>query len=434
MKINLNIFKRRVAPFILTAGLLPTLVGCSNTKTGSNSYSITTSNEHDENLLKPLKKKGFKISEIEVKDNFNIYKLENNISDYFNTLNGDIYNIYQPFDYNKCCTPIEFKEYIGSDNITYTDIKNTLNNNTNIDSNIKDILMEGINNLENNNLDIDLTVLNYNLSNLDIEYVTIDEKDQVEIMAKFEAINHRVLINPNVLSNPLFKTILIHEVLGHASNIAYLDKDGGIYCSTTFSNVMIEGNDRIIGYNNLGTAFEEGIAEYIRYYATNEKIDPNQTSYSVGLYMLLFMTKSCNLSVNDYINNGVESLINKLQDNNLGSVVHFIELFDIETTYKSFTNREVDWTYNDIMYQYLLVYTSDLYENGKSKDEIKNDINKLCNSNTKMMELITTEDGYKVVYTPSINGDDVLQYEYVENSVYEYVDYIFEGNKVISFK
>ena len=439
MKLNINIFKRRVAPFVLSCGMIPTLVGCSISTTGGNSYSITTSDKHDEKLLKPLKKAGLIISEKKVEDNFTIYKLENNVPEYFAKLkpasNGaNLYNIYEAYKYSKCCSPIEFKNYLdNSTDISFDDVRNSLNNNPNIEDNIKSIILKGIDNLEKNNFNMDLTVLNYNLSNLKLEYVAKDTDLIVEVLAKFEAIDNTIYINPSAKDDELFEDILIHEVLGHGSNIAYLNKDGGIYCSPTISNIMIEDHDYILGNVVIGKTYEEGLAEYIRYKATNKKIDPNTTSYSVPLYMLLFMCKSCNLSLEDYANNGVEILIDKLQENNLGSVVHFIELLDIEFNYSAFADVEVGWEYNDILYQYLIVYINKKYNDGFGKDAIIKNINSLCNCNKDYMELIAT-DGYKVVYTPNPNGDKVLAYEYVLEQVYEYVDYVFTENKTVKIK
>lgn len=437
MKININKFKRRVTPFMLTFSMLTTFVGCNiNNNKSDNNYSITTSNTLNENLLKPLKKAGFRITEIKIDENFPLYKLENNIPEYFTSVKpasdgSNIYNIYQDYSFDKCCTVGEFKKYINSSDVTWNDVKESLKTNNNIEDDIKQIVLKGIENLEKNGFDIDLSVLNYNFKNLKLEYIAKDTELPMEVMAKFEPAEHTIYINPNTATDPLFESVVIHEILGHGSNITYLDSDGGIYCSTTIGNAIIEDQGVLLGTVVLGKAFEEGLAEYIRYLATNEKIDVNETSYSVPLYYLLMMCRSSNTSIIDYTNNGVEYLIEKMQQEKLGSVSHFIELLDIKFNYLTLGNMDTEWSYNDTMYQYLIIYINKLISEGKNKGDIVNTVNNLCNCYKKYLVPINV-DNSNLIYTPMGNGDmSFLAIDGIKEQSIEYVDYMFENNKAL---
>ena len=142
MKVNRGIFKRRIAPFLISSTMLGNLVGCGK--------------KTDEVLIK---------EPLHLSDTKNIYEIVNNDAEYFESLEVNDYTLilYGEKDYSKHCMPNEFKNYVKEENITYDDIRNTLNSNVNITDDIKTILLNGIDNLEKNGVKLNLDLLKHNL-------------------------------------------------------------------------------------------------------------------------------------------------------------------------------------------------------------------------------------------------------------------------------
>lgn len=110
----------------------------------------------------------------------------------------------------------EFKKYIDIDvkNPTFEDLKNAIRKNENIDDIYKEWLYTGIDNLESSRINMDLTILYYNLNRIKIIEVSLDEIKEdypPAAVAYFNCIDGIVGVNKEIV-NPFE---IYHEVLGH---------------------------------------------------------------------------------------------------------------------------------------------------------------------------------------------------------------------------
>lgn len=361
--ININKFKSKTLSFILSTTILGTMVGCSS-----------------RNIEDRLTKEGISV-ELLSDDIYKMNSFNQTTIDKFDARYIEINNSPEE-DYKILCTPSEFSQYTNEYNITYDDIRNTINS-IDIDLNIKNLLLEGINNIENNNFNMDLSVLNYNLKHLKIKYEDemIDGIEQA--YAKFEPKDSTIVISSTAFDSEDFVNTFYHEVFGHGMTIAYIE-DKEVLCSTCLTTCIINDN-KYKGNYVLGRALDEGLAEIIRKYASNKRIDNDDSFYCPDIYSLLILLKSNNISVSDYANNGVEYLINKLNINNLGSQINYIECLDKKLLYIVYQNEDIDEKLEDLVTNYLFNYIENELKKGKDTTTIDIEVNNIINSYTNYL-------------------------------------------------
>jgi len=404
--ININKFKNSTLSFILSTTILGTFVSCSN------------------NIEDKLAKKGIDIeviNEYEEKDLYKMNSFNSKVIDEFDK-SKFIINNTPSVDYSILCTPIEFSKYTNEHDISYDDIRNTINS-IDIDTNIKNLLLSGINNLEGNNFNMNLDVLNYNLKRLKVVYSDDMEVGISQAIAQYDPKDGTVIIGSEAFDSPEFEDIFLHEVLGHGMTTAYIpEKD--LLCSTSFLTCIIEDN-KYKGNYEVGRALDEALAEIIRMKATNRKIDNEGTFYSPCVYSLLILLETNNISISEYANNGVEYLLEKLKENNLGKQIDFITNLDMKLLYISVYNQDIDYTLNDMIMGYLYNVIDNKMDNGNSVDNIRNNINNVVNSydsyikpykynDLNIISMINTEIGdYVTVEEIELNVNDYINaYQY----------------------
>ena len=256
--------------------------------------------------------------------------------------------------YDKICTPKEFGQYIGSSNVTYDDIRNTLSS-IDIEDKYKNIILEGINNLEANGFNMSLDVLNYNLNHLKIEHADSLDKETATVAAEFNPVNSTVTVTDNKVDGVEFEYIFLHEILGHGMTDAYVE-DSKIYCTDSMPACLIEDNE-YKGNEVLGDSFKEALAEIIASTASNTKVNDNSSMYTVPMYGLLLLLKTNKISVVDYADNGVYYLIDKMKKNNLGKDINYIKCLDDKLNRIAFLNMDNnDYTLEDMTVGYLMDY------------------------------------------------------------------------------
>ena len=400
--ININKFKSKTISFVLSSTILGTMVSCSN------------------NIEERLSRKGINIEVINEYQDNNLYKMNSFDTDVINEFdrNNFIINNTPSVDYSLLCTPIEFGNFTNEYNISYDDIRNTISN-IDIDTNIKNLLLKGINNLEKNEFNMNLEVLNYNLKRLKIIYSDELVEEMNQAVAKFEPEDGLVTISSDAFESPGFEEIFFHEVLGHGMTIAYIpEKD--LLCSTCFTTCIIEDN-KYKGNYVVGRALDEALAEIIRKYAANTKIDNEETFYTPCVYSLLILLKSNNISIEEYANNGVEYLMEKLKENNLGRQIDYIKNLDKKLLYMSFCDLDIEYSLNDMVLGYLYEVVDNNINNGKSIDEIKENINKIINSYDKYIKPYKYNDT-NVISMISTDVGDYIVIEDIKTYINEYID------------
>lgn len=131
-------------------------------------------------------------------------------------LPGDILMLREYEGIAFCKDIEEFKKYIDIDveDPTFEDLKNAVQKNENIDDRYKEWLYTGIDNLESSGINMDLTMLYYNLNRIKIIEVSLDEIREdypPAAVAYFNYIDGIVGVNKET-TNPFE---IYHEVLGH---------------------------------------------------------------------------------------------------------------------------------------------------------------------------------------------------------------------------
>ena len=320
-------------------------------------------------------------------------------------------------EYNKLCTPAEFGKYTGESNITYDDIRTTLSE-VKIDDNIKSIILKGINNLEKNNFNMSLEVLNYNLKNLTVEYQNTNDEilpDYMAPMARFIPNEHKVVVfNENMKD---FDKCLIHEILGHGMNMAYID-DEKIYCSDCMLVSHIE-DEKIDDMYRIGEAFCESLAEVIKYYATNEKIKNDDTAYAPYVYSFLLLCETNDLSIVDYANNGVELLLDKMAKNNLKNQTFIIKNIDNNFISIIYGGVQVEHCLEVLFEEYLMSCALN-YDDG---DYYNNKVNGCIDCYKKYFDLKKDpEYDCYYLYTGNQSAADFICIELLKNCVNEFTN------------
>lgn len=416
---NLNIegIKRILKKGKIT--LLPILIASSMVLTGCGADK--------KSIIDKLEEKGIGIEKIVEYPGKNIYKITSCDEETLNSLKSkEIYidNLYVQ-DFNATCTPSQFSNYTKENNITWNDIRNTLDN-TDIEDKFKDIILRGIKNLEKNNFKINLSVLNYNLKNLKIEYVEYEETNMTgEVSASFNAESNTIFINKNFETNN-FERIFIHEILGHGMVYAYLPEEK-VYCSDLIFSILIN-DDKYNGKCMIGSAIGEALAELITYYATDEKINYDDTAYSTFVYTLLILCKSNGIRIDEFANNGVEYLISKMKENKLEYQIEYIKMLDAKLDRVIYNNTDTNYSLETITNDYLTFVADNYLVKGYDTESIKEQMNQLI-------------DCYKPYLNPYIQEYDNItvfpfchDYIIVDDLKYlieEYVDsYTFNKNAV----
>ena len=396
--ININKFKSKVFSFVLCTTMLGTTVGCSST-----------------NIEDKLTKNGISIEYIS-DDMYKMNSYSQNTIDKFDARYIEINNRPEE-DYKILCTPSEFSKYTNEYNVTYNDIRNTINS-IDIDLNIKNLLLEGINNIESNKFNMDLSVLNYNLKHLKIKYEDeiIDGIEQA--YAKFEPKDSTIVISSAAFDSEDFVNTFYHEVFGHGMTIAYLE-DKEVLCSTCLTTCIIDDN-KYKGNYVLGKALDEGLAEIIRKYATKKKIDNDDSFYCPSIYSLLILLKSNNISIDEYANNGVEYLINKLNTNNLSNQINYIECLDKKLLYMVYSNEDIDEKLEDLVTNYIFNYIDNEVKKGKDITTINIEVNNIINSYTNYLTPYVMSDLSIISMQTTSIGDYIA----IENLDYYKEEYI----------
>ena len=227
-------------------------------------------------------------------------------------------------NYDICLTPEKFIHVIGDNHITWDDVIKATQNNNNLTNDLKDIIIEGINNLDKSKYNYDLSVLYYNLSVMKVVYRDIASYDVRNAVAIFQGETLTVYIS-NELKNNLDKQTFLHEVLGHASlNTSYEKPGVGRILVCPDKSVVYSGNafDEVT-ITKIGLSFEEAFAEIIACDATNSKIKLGNGYPFCVTYMLTLMN-ALNGDMNEFANKGIDYIIELLQKNNMIALIRIV--------------------------------------------------------------------------------------------------------------
>ena len=224
----------------------------------------------------------------------------------------------------------EFRKFKNIDFIpTWEHVIDAFQNNSNIDENKKNIILDCINNLRNcEELEgIDLSVLYANAKRMKFQYLSSEEMikavDRESVYAYFESTTGTVYLPSD---KPLEKFEFIHEVLGHGT-LAYREETNDTLTIFDCTNhIMLPTEDRYTGYS-LGIMVSEGGANMIAHLATND--------YSVSNFYELYeeelrvIAALCNVSIGQLFNHKGISLYDLMYQNQVNTPVEYLSLIHI---------------------------------------------------------------------------------------------------------
>lgn len=400
------ILKKIVVPITLSGAIM--LSGCSLEK---------------KDIIKKMQDKGISTELINSGDH-ELYKVNAYDIDelYKFETNETIYSEYKELDYDYFCTPSEFSDYTGEYNLTWNDIKNTINNNKNIDDEIRGIILSGVSNLEKNNFNMNLATLNYNLKKLKIEYDIHNNLDEnnINVLAEFIPREQKVVIYYKNSNN--FNRVICHEIFGHGMTLAYIPEQK-VLCRNTLHSIVID-DDKYLGSKELGNSFEEAEAELITYYSYGKKINHDDSCYTMFEYILLLLCNTNDVSIQEYADKGIEYLIEKMNNcNNIRNSVDYIEKIDYifngilnDEYYGEFCSEDIITEY---LYQIVEVNSNKFLDYKNLREFMKKNI--YC-SNKFLIPYHDEETGLNGFVVQ--NGDiyDSIVLENLVDNVNEYID------------
>ena len=326
-----------------------------------------------------------------------------------NTYKIDEYDIV---NYSIVCTPDDFGKYVGESNCSYSIVKNTLSQ-TELPDNIKSIVLAGLDKLETLKFGVNLSVLNYNLKNLKVEYI---DDISVQVAAYFDSINHTIQLNRSVnnQTSDLYSKIVLHEILGHGMTLAYTESNGGVLCDLAIPAIM--DNNVSKNYFKVGYSMNEAIAELISCYASGKQINCMDGVYAVSTSELLMFLKSTNIKVSEFANKGVPYLVSKMHKEGIDIPMSFIHSCDIKllSTMKGLDSSNITGA-QTLMYTYLALYSTDKKEKNISDDEINNQLISIIDSYNGMIEPINIDGEITIM-----SGVDAIYVNNLKESIVEY--------------
>jgi len=405
-------FKNKLVSAILVGTMLFCMTGCSN----------------EQSTLKYLTESGVTISDGLTEDD-NIFFITG--IDFENSKSEELFGEIEPdfkYSYNETVTINEFTKRLGIENKTYNDVIEVLKLNPNIDDNIKTILEEGINNLRDSNFDINLGLLYYNIKDLKIVYsnslvtkgaiaVFNENNREVSVLDKLDQTKYE-----NV-----YKTVMIHEVIGHGSTSAY-SEDLKILCGPETLMILADESGKITSTLGFGNAFKEGLAELITCRATNKKMTC-QDFYSTESYMVQLISELYDIPLSEMADIGIEKLASKLEKEGIDDAIVLFEALDTGMYGKMANSLETDVITTQNALSVITNYIGKQSNNGQSKENIINKIKKTFDNMRNFFEYEREENLGEILYSPvSENCFTYIGVEYIHKQALKCCNQLAENN------
>ena len=310
----------RTTSGLLSVALVLSMCGCSQTN------EVTPPPNTESTLVVETYDK-----KQEIKDYFKSYDMDVSPKEYdgndyifvnrFNNSSNKLQMTIHSFDDFRKLTHIDFIP-------TWDDIVYAFQNNENIDTEKKTIILNAIANLRNTKEleGMDLSVLYVNANRMKFKYLTskeiISSTNRESAYAYFDTVSGIVYL-PN--DKPLETFEFIHEVLGHGALAYREEKEDSVYIFDCTNHIMLLNDNRYTGYS-MGIMVSEGGANMIAHFATND--------YSVSTFYELFeeelrvIAKLCNISIGELFNYKGISLYDLMYQNGINTPVEYIFKMD----------------------------------------------------------------------------------------------------------
>lgn len=365
----------KVAPFVLAMSLLS---GCGNNKSISEVEvdRPTTTLDAVGELVSDLildeieKAEMLALKERSLFAKFSSwgFELEKIDSNYYKVIKDNNKNI------TYCDSIDDFKKHVDVKNPTFEDVRNAIYENPSITSEYQKILIDGLNNIEIQNKDLDLTILYYNIKRLEFVEISVSEMmDRIGYSGAYYNIEDgKVFVDSN--RTPY---VILHEVFGHAiSDIQMAVGDGYVFYMPDCLAVKADFDNCDYSFEYLGTSLEEGKADLIANKACNTT---TQGPYDMEAEQLRIFNEVSNTSLNEFINKGVVGLVSNMKENDIDRPVEYImsvdSLLDCVQERILIVPEEYTMKYN--MTEFLKDYADDKINAGADRSKIEDYIEEI---------------------------------------------------------
>ena len=267
----------------------------------------------------------------------------------------------------------------GLQDVSFDEVRKTLDNNKNIPEKYRNYVIEFIDALEEGLPEIDLRVFNENLKTLEFDIINKNDWTTTGVDGLYNYNSNTISIKDSYYSEEREKEVVFHE-LGHTLNLGVIkiyDNEGKLeyklikkFCSTNgYGNSLSEGfNTVLTDYlltENKDTFFDKEVHEYNGY----QKIS------NLSFQMLKIMD---NYSLYDYINGNINEFEIRLKESGVSISVDLLDaLIKVSDEIEIVENQSL----NKIEERILEKRIKQEINSGKSDLEIYKLINKieLCN-------------------------------------------------------
>lgn len=321
--------------------------------------------------------------------------------------------------YEEKCTPIEFKEYVSDKEVTWDDLKLTIENTT-FDEYHKNLLLRAIDNLKKHNFNMDLSVINYNLKNINVIYKDLNDN---KVSKEFNCFNHTLTIEKDIKDDK-HDIVFLHEVLGHGMTDAYIE-DKKVYCSIDKPTFIIGENNKYSGYTLFGEAFTEAMAQIIAITALDKQLSTEyRSAYDLTMVELLMLCKDNNCELYEYANYGVEYLIDKIDKNGFEHSYDLIAQITSNLESSDFNEEPIN-TSGTLMYAYLCNSLEKDIEKGYTIEEMNRHMQELFNYYGEYILTFKNANNDEIVaynkdfINLTVLYDDLGKYAYQNNNTYK---------------
>lgn len=300
--------KIKIIPKVLYKGMLISLTsalllsGCAHNSTVVENNNINTSSSYVLQVEEESQKNGYIVDT----SDYNVAFVR---SGFVEDFKNDTYF---------CVNSSEFGIYAGVfEDYTYDDVRECFKNNETIPDRIKEYIYEGLDNMEQELPNLDLTVLYYNASRIKYIEVNAEQMGSETTLAKFNIGNQNFLYNPDI-ANDYEKFTIAHEVLGHGSLEGTCVSDGQLKYYGFMTPIMVKVDDNTVQDKNVGLSYTEAAANMIARIASHEEFT---NIYNYAEEELRIIKETCNLTDDELFNKRGMFLYDRMFKNNIDNPI-----------------------------------------------------------------------------------------------------------------
>lgn len=338
-------------------------------------------------------------------------------------ISDGVYILEKYTDENGITAPIcsfsEFAEKLDVKDPSYEQVKELIEQKDNLSNKYKEWLITGLDNIEQKLGDIDLSVLYYNISRMNIIDQDYDEMRENSMtngtIAYFDPETGIVAINEDEVDCQT----LCHEVLGHGISEAY--NEGKAYTSsklTVYSK--IEQYGVVYSY---GMAIEEAKAEMIGEIASGIPFGEYNSSYNQSMEFVRVCMETTGVTLQDLIQKGVPYLIEKMKENDINYPIDHIENMDafFITMLNSSDVLQVqlpgeEFNFKTALGRYMLDYVDDKITEGGDVETLSQEAFDIVNDS--YFEYVTDgESSVSMASVAALAKNTIEVYEYVQSAL-----------------